>query len=539
MSGVQAAPAAAFNPLNAVCEVASLTSGLLGKACNLVSSGGRIVGAGKQILGGHIGGAIRTILGRAGSSVGSGAKAALSLAAISAWVLGGARFALHEAAKVLSETTTPRLGASWFSAAYWRMAGIGALLTLPFLFAAAIQALVHSDLALLLRTVLGYLPLAMLVVSVAAPVTMLLLAGSDELSGLVSSAAGQPGRGALGLLGLAGGLGGLAGSAFLVFFLGLLAVAGAMVLWGELVMREAAVYVVVLMLPLAFAAMVWPARRMWAIRAVELLVALILSKFAMVAVLSLGGAAMGQVGHSPTAFVVGLVLVAMGAFAPWALLRLVPLAEMGAAAMESLHGHSGMLAGRADNAFARGAAADEWASAATTEMGRAAERASSAESPGGAAMQAGEPGQATEGGAGAEAGEFDRSPSSLADDAGEPTAQAQAGGGAPEPDSHERLPGLSAMWQGKDLSWRPLVLGAEDGWPPQVWPPGNDAQPETQGADGPPADGLEGPPALEVQGPLKASDPPPGAGAPPAEPPSAGLPPADPPSPPDPPADLA
>ena len=47
------------------------------------------------------------------------------------------------------------------------------------------------------------------------------------------------------------------------------------------------------MLPLAFAALVWPARRIWAIRAVEVLVALILSKFVIVAVLSLGGAALG------------------------------------------------------------------------------------------------------------------------------------------------------------------------------------------------------------------------------------------------------
>ncbi len=61
-----------------------------------------------------------------------------------------------------------------------------------------------------------------------------------------------------------------------------------------MLIREAAVYVVVLMLPLAFAAFVWPARRIWAIRAVELLIALILSKFAVVAVLSLAGAAYGR-----------------------------------------------------------------------------------------------------------------------------------------------------------------------------------------------------------------------------------------------------
>ena len=53
-------------------------------------------------------------------------------------------------------------------------------------------------------------------------------------------------------------------------------IAAAFALWVELLLREAAVYVIVLMLPLAFAALVWPARRIWAVRAVELLVALIL-----------------------------------------------------------------------------------------------------------------------------------------------------------------------------------------------------------------------------------------------------------------------
>ena len=198
---------------------------------------------------------------------------------------------------MLGQTTTPQLGTTWFSSTYWRMAGIAALLTLPFLFAAAVQALIRSDLALLARAALGYLPLAMLAVSVAAPLTMLLLAASDQMSAIVSSAAGNAGsraswpRPAL-LVGVADAL--VSHSPFLAFLVGLLTVAGALVLWIELLMREAAVYVIVLMLPLAFAALVWPARRVWAIRAVELLVALILSKFAIVAVLSLGGAALGQ-----------------------------------------------------------------------------------------------------------------------------------------------------------------------------------------------------------------------------------------------------
>jgi len=49
---------------------------------------------------------------------------------------------------VIDRTTAPRLESTWFSATYWRVAGLAALLTLPFLFAAAVQALLHSDLAL-------------------------------------------------------------------------------------------------------------------------------------------------------------------------------------------------------------------------------------------------------------------------------------------------------------------------------------------------------------------------------------------------------
>ena len=175
------------------------------------------------------------------------------------------------------------------------MAAIAAVLTLPFLCAAAVQAMMRSDLPCSPARRLGYLPLALLAVSIAAPVTMLLLAASDEMSAIVSSAAGGDGGRALVTISGAFGAGSLlAGSPFLAFLIGLLVVAAAFMLWLELLIREAAVYVVVLMLPLAFAALVWPARRVWAIRAVELLVALILSKFAIVAVLTLAAAGLGH-----------------------------------------------------------------------------------------------------------------------------------------------------------------------------------------------------------------------------------------------------
>src|SRR5205085_6913441 len=95
-----------------------------------------------------------------------------------------------------------------------------------------------------------------------------------------------------------------------------------------------------------FAAMVWPARRVWATRAIEMLVALILSKFAIVAVLALGGAAIGHtLLPSITQMLAGATLILLAAFSPWALLRLLPLHELAAGAVGGLRMQSqGMLA---------------------------------------------------------------------------------------------------------------------------------------------------------------------------------------------------
>ena len=150
-------------------------------------------------------------------------------------------------------------------------------------------------------------------------------------------------------------------------------IAAAFALWIELLMREAAVYVIVLMLPLAFAAMVWPARRIWAIRAVELLVALILSKFAIVAVLSLGGAAIsaGAADQSVTAVMAGAVLITLAAFSPWALLRFIPLMELASGAAGALRAE--LRARRAAADARAGSTAEDWSASAAAAMRRAAE----------------------------------------------------------------------------------------------------------------------------------------------------------------------
>ncbi len=296
---------------------------------------------GLPLPGGEPGGPVSS-LGQGLTGLASSATG-LGLTAIVSWVSDGAAFVLHETAHVLADTTAPRLTSTWFSAAYWRVASVATVVTLPFLCAASVQALIRSDLMLLARAAIGYLPLAMLAIAIAAPLTMLLLAASDQLAAAVSSAAGGQGVSFLDrVVGPVGAVRAFSGSPFLAFLVGLFIVAGALMLWIELLMREAAVYVIVLMLPLVFAAFVWPARRIWAVRSVELLVALILSKFAIVAVLSLGGAALGHsVHHDLGGVLAGMVLLILSAFAPWALLRLLPLAELASGTAGVLRGHSG------------------------------------------------------------------------------------------------------------------------------------------------------------------------------------------------------
>jgi hypothetical protein len=367
------APAAALSLDNPACGPAGVLNGPASAGCEGIGAGGPLLKAGKQIVTGNVGGAVNTAVGGAAQAVASTATTALGLAAIGTWVVGGAQGVLNDAAGALGQTTAPQLRTTWFSSEYWRMAAIAAMMTLPFLFAAAVQALIRSDAGLLARATLGYLPLGMLAVAIAAPVTMLLLAASDQLCGLISSAAGNASAHFLAkAAAVIGGLTAVASSPFLAFLVGLFMIGAAFALWIELLMREAAVYVIVLMLPLAFAAMVWPARRIWAIRAVELLVALILSKFAIVAVLSLGGAAISaSAAHSSIAGIMaGAVLITLAAFSPWAMLRLVPLAELASGAAGALRAELRPAGATLDAARAH---AEDWGAAATAAMKHAAE----------------------------------------------------------------------------------------------------------------------------------------------------------------------
>ena len=272
-----------------------------------------------------------------GSIAASGFESVLS--GISQWVASGAEWLLGQIGDVLVSTTTVDVGATWFRTHYGQMTALAGVVILPMLLVSTLQAIVRQNPGQLVRTYLVQLPLALLLAVVAIQVVILSLSVTDAMSDAV---AGGTGADVTSLLsGVTTGLVAAAAdpsiASFVLLLIALLIAVAAFVLWLELLIRAAAVYVAVLFLPLALATLVWPAVSHWCRRLVETLAALILSKFVIVATLSLaagavssGTAGSGAHGAGFSAVLAGGALLVMATFVPFAILRLIPAVEAGA-----------------------------------------------------------------------------------------------------------------------------------------------------------------------------------------------------------------
>jgi type IV secretion system protein TrbL len=477
------APASA-SVLGTACGVAGWFSGLAGKACKVAT--------------GPVGGILKKVLGGGASAAGD-AKKGVELLVLATGAVVAADAAVKIVSKGINDTTSPQLTSTWFSSRYWRVTAIAALLALPFLFAAAVQALMRSDMTLLIRAAFVYLPLALLITAIAAPLTMLLLAASDEMSAIVSSAATGSHHFLGDALAITGVFAAAKGSPFLLILLGTVACSFAVAVWLELAVREAAIYVIVLMLPLMFSAMVWPARRVWAIRAVETLVALILSKFVIVAVLSLGSGALGHVGV--VSAMAGIALLMLAAFSPWMLLRLLPMAELAGAAAGSmggvlrdhgggplkaigntapigqlregaadwLHGTVASMRGQAEDADALHVTpAGRYGGTGGTFGGGSPPRGGSEPADDGPPSGGGGPSGPAGGGSGGNGsgsggnGSGGAPPNGSGGDAEPPPVGATASGNGASDKTSERLPGLGPAFQAANYAHRDTVLGPDE-----------------------------------------------------------------------------
>jgi hypothetical protein len=270
-----------------------------------------------------------------GSGV-AGASASAVLGAVTGWVVQGASWLLAQIGGVLTSTTSVDLGANWFTVHYRAMVALAAVVLLPLLLLSVVQAVYRQSAALLVRVVAVQLPLALLLAGVAVQLVQLSLAATDALGTSVSAGVGVDVQKVLQdvatqLLAQAGG-GPDSAPAFVVLLGALVVAASAFVLWLELLVRAAAVYVAVLFLPLALASLVWPAVSHWCRRLVDTLVALVLAKFVIVAILSLAAAALASGTRSGFSSVLGgAALLLLAATTPFTLLHLVPMVEAGAA----------------------------------------------------------------------------------------------------------------------------------------------------------------------------------------------------------------
>ena len=273
---------------------------------------------------------------------GFGADSVLSAAAN--WVSNGATWLLGQIGGALQASTQIDLGASWFTAHFETMAALAGVVIVPLLLLGIVQAIHRQSTSMLLRSILINVPVALLLTGAAVKLVQLGLALVDAMSADVAHGAGLDTAHFLSAttVALSSTAGGPATPAFVLFLGGLAVVFGSFLLWVELLVRAAAVYVAVLFLPLALASLAWPAVSHWCRRLVDTLVGLVLSKFVIVTVLSLavsalGGGTNGQgSGGGFSAVLGGAALLFLAAAAPWALFRLLPFAE--AAAISHLEG---------------------------------------------------------------------------------------------------------------------------------------------------------------------------------------------------------
>ena len=284
-----------------------------------------------------IGGAVSTITNAAcsvGSTVAHGVGSIVSgignsiLDGVASWLIGAATAITSFVAEQMRSTTTPALESSWFEAQFAPIAALGGALALLVTLVALGSAALRRSPDALAATVVAVvragfgtgviIALTMIGLQIADAISTDILAGSTHTFwNTVSTAWGQQGFGGF-------------GSSALAALIALVEVFGALFVWLELIVRSAVIYIAVLFFPVAFAASIWPPLAGWTGRLGRLLLLFVMLKPVTLIVLSSAGnaaasglslsaGASGSVGT----ILAAVVIFALAAFAPWALMYLL------------------------------------------------------------------------------------------------------------------------------------------------------------------------------------------------------------------------
>ncbi|GAA3819340.1 type IV secretion system protein [Cellulomonas soli] len=329
--------------------------------------------------------------------------------AASQYVLGGLGSAFVEGAaqvgelamSALDSTTTIDLGVGWFQANVSVIAAVALPVVVGLFVVQVLTAVLRREPGGLVRAVVG-VGKALLGAVLALAVTQVALTAVDGICAYIAGAAGMTVAEAAGqffdfaaMASFAPGLQLLMGVALTVGFV---------LLWGVLLFRKAALVLVAVFAPIAFAGSAWDQTRVWTRRWLEVVAALVFSKVVIVVAFVVGASAFtgtgpadgeaatpspgGAAGLSDT--LVGILLLAIAVWAPWLTWRFVHWSGMEAAAV--MHGAVAAnpisKVARSAGSTTRYAAQQVAMSAVTGGVGSAVRGAGAAKAAGGAKVGA-------------------------------------------------------------------------------------------------------------------------------------------------------
>ncbi len=417
-TAVLAQPSPSPARANVACDLGGGAAGALTGGLEAVTGGavglGNPVGDACNAVTGAVGGALTNPVTDALKGVGNGI-----FEQITTWVSEGAGWLIGEVVKGIDETTTPQLRTKSFVAEYGRMAQIAALMGLAMLLFAVLEGVAQGSAGMLARVVLVNVPLAFIATSVAYIVVQLLLVATDGLCHAIAATSHESSqhffKDAITGLGNAGGdagreinsgggadpLGGLAGEAagkataplFVTFLLAIIGAFAAFLVWLELLMRDAALYVVASFMPFSLAAAIWPRWAGALRRTGELLVALIGSKFVIVSVIALAAGLMAKPEGRVEAILAASALMVLASFAPFVLMKFVPFAEGAMSAAYSRRSAAGGVLGglqvASDVQILRNMARSNWGEDSGVTLWDAADKGGGASGPAGGGPRGG------------------------------------------------------------------------------------------------------------------------------------------------------
>jgi type IV secretion system protein TrbL len=287
-------------------------------------------------------GAADAVTGAPGAIATSVAGSALDQA--TKWMTDAATWTTKQIATGIQKTSTPELKAGWYEERFASMIALGLGLAALVTMMALASAAIRRDPEALGATVYGMLR-AGLGTGLVLVLTVLALGVADEIANtMAGETMGRDAGQFWNEVGDAWGNDNFAGfgSSAIAFFFAFVQVIAGLLVWIEMLLRSAAIYIAVLFLPAALAASIWPPLREWEARLVKVLFVLIAMKPVIITVLSLAGhaaaaAITGEARGDIGVMLAAIVIFALAACVPWALMTMVSMSGDGAWSAHAAH----------------------------------------------------------------------------------------------------------------------------------------------------------------------------------------------------------